>query len=185
MVVGAVDQRVRAVIANVPFAGMGAELPDAERTERFEAMRAALDDESGAGPADSAGPAIGPMAVIRESGGDPDAPAFLPQPESTAWFEKAGGPGSGWKNAFTLRGLGGELPFDPSYAAPFIAPTPLLMIVATEDRVAPANVARSAYALAQDPKRLELIPGDHFAPYSGDPQQHVSKVMIDFLREHL
>jgi fermentation-respiration switch protein FrsA (DUF1100 family) len=185
IVVGAVDRRVRAVIANVPFAGMGQELSASARAERFETMRAALEDESGAGPADTTAPPVGPLPVIRPSNGDPEAAAFLPQPESTAWFEAVGGSGTGWQNTSTLHGLSGDFMFDPSYAAPFLAPTPLLMVVATEDRVASAQVARSAYALAQEPKRLELIPGDHFVPCSGEPQAQVSKAMLDFLREFL
>ena len=185
ILVGAVDRRVKVVIANVPYAGMAQDHRDGERAARFEAMRTALEDESGGGPADIAGPPIGPMPVIRPSGGDPQAPAFLPQPESTEWFEASGGPASGWQNTFTLRGLSGAMPFDPSFAAPFVTPTPMLMVVATEDRVADAEVARHTFALAQEPKRLTLIPGHHFVPYSGAAQQQALESMLDFLYEHL
>ena len=62
LVVGAVDPRVKVVIANVPFAGL-LEDPSAPLDERFAAMRAALEDESGAGPADTTEPPIGPLPV--------------------------------------------------------------------------------------------------------------------------
>ena len=184
LVVGAVDPRVKVVIANVPFAGL-LEDPRAPLDERFAAIRAALQDESGSGPADSTDPPIGPMPVIIPTGGDADTRAFLPQPESTRWFEDAGGPGSAWQNTFTLRGMGGGPAFVPAVAVPFIAPRPLLMVVAEGDRVAPAEMALSAYELAAEPKQLELIDGDHFVPYSGAALEQASTVMRDFLLKYL
>jgi hypothetical protein len=184
MVVGAVDPRVKVVIANVPFAGF---LDDtaAPLQDRFEAMRSALLDESGAGPADSIEAPIGPMGVIIATGGDPEARVFLPQPESTLWFESVGGPGSAWQNTFTLRGMGGPQEFVPAVAVPFLAGRPLLMVAADGDRVAPVEMALTAYELAGEPKQLERIEGDHFVPYSGPAQEHVASVMRDFLLKYL
>jgi fermentation-respiration switch protein FrsA (DUF1100 family) len=68
---------------------------------------------------------------------------------------------------------------------PFIAPRPLLMVVATEDRVAAAEVARAVFEVAGEPKQLELIAGDHFVPYTGPAFEHASIVMRDFLLSHL
>ncbi len=184
LVVGAVDARVKAVIANVPFAGALAD-PSAPLEARFATMRSALEDESGTGPADTTDPAIGPMPVIVPSGADPGARAFLPQPESTRWFESTGGPGSAWQNSFTLRGLGGAVEFVPAVAVPFIAPRPLLMVVATGDRVAPADMALIAYDIAGEPKQLELIEGDHFVPYSGAAFEQAATAMRDFLLKYL
>jgi uncharacterized protein len=184
LVVGGVDPRVKAVIANVPFAGLLDDSP-VPLDERFAAMRAALEDESGSGPADTTEPPIGPMPVVIASGSDPGGRAFLPQPESTQWFEAAGGPGSAWQNTFTLRGMRSEPAFVPAVAVPFIAPRALLMVVASGDRVAPAEMALAAYELAGEPKQLELIDGDHFVPYSGAAMEHVAGVMRDFLLKYL
>ena len=185
LVVAAVDQRVKVVIANVPFAGFSPDIDPAGLDEKFAAMRTALDDETGSGPADSTEPPIGPMPVVLATGSPLGGRAFLPQPESTKWFEAVGGAGSAWENSFTLRELGGDPAFDPSVAVPFIAPRPLLMVIATEDRVADQAVARAAYAIAGEPKQLELIEGDHFVPYSGPAFEQASVVMRDFLRAHL
>jgi fermentation-respiration switch protein FrsA (DUF1100 family) len=185
MVVGAVDPLVKAVIANAPFAGLGSPVDPAELDGRFAAIRAALEDESGAGPADSTEAPIGPLPVIRVTGGDPEGPAFLPQPESTAWFESVGGAGSSWQNTFTLKGLSGSVPFDPSVAAPFLTPKPLLMVVATEDRVAAAAVALATFEAAGEPKQLALVEGDHFVPYYGVGLEQASTVARDFLLAHL
>jgi uncharacterized protein len=184
MVVGAVDPRVKVVIANVPFAGLVAD-PSAPLGERFAAMRSALEDESGSGPADSTDPPIGPMSVIIPTGADDVGRAFLPQPESTLWFETVGGPGSGWQNTFTLGGMGGPHEFVPAVAVPFLAPRPLLMVVAEADRVAPVELALTAYELAAEPKQLERIEGDHFMPYSGAAREQAASVMRDFLLKYL
>jgi uncharacterized protein len=182
MVVAAVDPRVKAVIANAPFAGLGRTYEDSAAA--FAVLRAALEDESGSGPADSTEAPIGPLAVIRTTGGDPDARAYLPQPESTEWFE-AVGPGSGWQNTFTLRGLGGTPGFDPAVAAPYIAPAALLMVVMSDDVVAGAEAARQTYAIASEPKHLEEFPGHHFVPYSGAAQDRAVGHMIAFLKQWL
>jgi uncharacterized protein len=184
LLVGAVDPRVKVVIANVPFAG-SVEDPSAPLDERFAAMRSALEDESGSGPADSTDPPIGPLSVIIPTGGDPEVRAFLPQPESTLWFESVGGPGSGWQNTFTLRGLGGPHEFVPALAVPFLAPRPLLIVVAEDDRVAPVDQALTAFELAAEPKQLERIAGDHFVPYSGAALEQAATVMRDFLLKYL
>ena len=184
LVVGAIDPLAKVVIANAPFAGLGSPIDPAEREQRFAAMRAALDDESGAGPADSTDAPIGPMPVVRAPG-DETTPVFLPQPESTKWFTSEGGEGSAWQNTFTLKGLGGAHSFDPAVAAPFVTPKPLLMVVATLDRVAASEVALAVYETAGEPKQLELIEGDHFVPYSGAGLEQASSVARDFLLKHL
>jgi fermentation-respiration switch protein FrsA (DUF1100 family) len=182
LVVAAIDERVKAVVANAPFAGLSRDpVPAAEADEKFAAMRRALEDETGRGPAD-AGDVIGPMAVVDESGG----PAFLPQPESARWFLNVGGaPDSGWQNTFTLQSMGGDVAFDPSICVPRIAPAALLMVVASEDRLAATDVAITAYSRAGQPKRLELLEGDHFVDYDGPAFDKASAAMREFLLEHL
>ncbi len=181
LVVGACDRRVAAVIANVPFAS----LPDtAQRLAdpgAFAAIRAALLDESGGGPADAAGEAMGPLAVVPEEG--VDLPAFLAFPEASEWFLRAGAdPGAGWHNRVTLRNCFGTVPaFDPGVCASHIAPTPLLMVVASEDRLAPTQGALQTFERAGEPKRLELVEGDHFVVYQGAGFARAAPVMRDFL----
>jgi cephalosporin-C deacetylase-like acetyl esterase len=167
IVVGACDDRVGAVVANVPFAGLAAADDDDPGNARFEALRAAFLDDSGHGLADGPGEVMGPMPVVTEGGGG--EVGFLGEPESAAWFlEAGGGPGSSWRNEVTLANAFGTDPaFDPGVCVAHVAPTPLLIVAATEDRVAPVEIARAAYARAGEPKRLEMIEGNHYAPYSG------------------
>jgi fermentation-respiration switch protein FrsA (DUF1100 family) len=52
-----------------------------------------------------------------------------------------------------------------SVFTPWISPTPLLMIVALDDDLAWPDLALDAYEQAKEPKKLVLLPGNHFCPY--------------------
>jgi cephalosporin-C deacetylase-like acetyl esterase len=176
--VGAVDRRVKAVVASVPFAGLGdaATLDDDQVEERVAAITAALDAD--APPHADLAPE-GP--VVREPGSD--VPGFLDQPEAAEWF-LATGPGTGWENRFQLR-WSREVSFDPAVCAMRLAPTPLLMVVAADDRVAPAAVALDTFERAAEPKQLELLDGHHFCAYDGPAHTRAVAVTTDFLVRHL
>jgi hypothetical protein len=180
-VLGACDRRVKAVVANVPFAGLPG-VDYADTGERFSNLRAWLLDESGRGPADTARDTIGPVAVVEEEGND--LPVFLPQAESREWFLRTGGvPGSRWRNRATLVGMGAG--WDPGVCTEHIAPTPLLMVVATQDRLAATDVSRAAFARAFEPKRLEMVPGHHFDPYDDPCFEQAANAARDFFVQHL
>jgi fermentation-respiration switch protein FrsA (DUF1100 family) len=186
LVVGAVDRRVRAVVANVPLAGFpGVDYDDADATaERFAALRAALDDPAGPGTAASPAAPTGPLAPVHAP--DNDLHVVMPQPESTEWFLRAGGEGSNWENRILLgRVPDGTPAFDPGVAAAHVAPTPLLMVVASDDTLAATDVALAAYERAGDPKQLDLVEGHHFVDYDGDAFEVASGVMREFLVRHL
>jgi fermentation-respiration switch protein FrsA (DUF1100 family) len=175
----AVDRRVKAVVANVPFAATGP--IDAtgaeERARRFAAIADVLEGRTPP-PTD---PPLGPMPVVREPGSD--VPGFLDQPESAEWF-LANGPGTGWENRVTVQ-FSADPPFDPGSCIERVAPTPLLMVVASEDRTAPAEMALGAFAAAGEPKQLEVLDGHHFADYQGEGFDRALDVSRRFLVEHL
>jgi fermentation-respiration switch protein FrsA (DUF1100 family) len=186
IMLGACDERVRAVVANAPFAGLGGDTDYADTRARFEAMRAAFLDESGKGLADMRDtPAFGPLAVVEEEG--VPLAAFLPQPESKEWFLRVGAePGSHWRNQVTVRNSFGTDPlYDPGVCVEYVAPTPLLMVVATEDRLAATADSQAAYERAGEPKRLVMIEGHHFSSYEGEALARASCVARDFFLEHL
>jgi fermentation-respiration switch protein FrsA (DUF1100 family) len=184
LVVGAVDRRVRAVVANVPWAGS----PDVDYLETdalFAAMCDALNDPCGPGTATMRGEPAGPAAVVEEPG--ELLPAFLPQPESSEWFLRAGRvPGSGWENRVWFGVAPAEAPaFDPGVAVGHVAPTPLLMVVATDDNLAATDVALAAFERAGEPKSLELLEGHHFVPYDGDAFTRAATRARDFFVDSL
>ncbi len=184
IVVGACDKRVRAVVANVPFCGLqGVDYSNVPDT--FEAIRNNLYDESGKGLADVSGEIMGPFAVVDEE--DIELPVFLDQPEAQKWFLAFGKiPGSRWENRITLRNTFGTDPaFDPGMCIRHLSPKPLLMVVATKDEMAETAVSTAAFDRAGEPKKLEMIEGDHFVTYQGKGLAQASTVMRDFLLEHL
>ena len=176
---GATDRRLKAVVANAPFAGLGDLGPDDHDAAeaRFAAMAEVL---TGARPLPETHE-IGPMAVVLEAG--LEGSAFLPQPESSEWF-LANGPGTGWQNHFTLS-MSAEPPFDPFVCAGHVSPAALLMVVASHDVVASTEVALAAFEQAREPKQLELVEGHHFVDYQGEGFEHVVGVMTAFLLAHL
>jgi cephalosporin-C deacetylase-like acetyl esterase len=178
IVVGAVDDRVRAVVANVPFAGFSADNYQDEMTQRFEAMRAALEDTSGDAPADSDDDPVGPLAVVDEAG--VDLPVFLGDEHSSTWFLALRASAPTWRNEVLLHRAGpGEPPYDPGVAVAHLH-QPALFVVATDDRVAPTEVALASFERAPEPKQLDLIEGHHFTPYSGEGFARASNAARDF-----
>ena len=164
LMLGAVDDRVRAAVVNVPFAGF----PDAEygdTTPVLAAIDAGLADGSLA--AEAAAAPMGPFSVVEEAGNE--LAPFLGQPESAAWF-LAVGAGTTWRNQVTVAGaFGTDPPFDPGVAVAQLR-CPVLFVVATHDHVAETHVAVAAYERAPEPKELLMLDGDHFALYSGESQ---------------
>ena len=164
LMLAAIDDRVRAAVVNVPFAGF----PDVEYGDTravLEAIDAGLADGSLA--AEAAASPMGPFSVVEEPGND--LAPFLGHPESAAWFLDVGA-GTTWRNEVTVAGaFGTDPPFDPGLAVAQLR-CPVLFVVASGDRVAETHVAIAAYERAPEPKELLMLDGDHFALYSGESQ---------------
>ena len=176
LVLGATDDRVRAVVAQAPYVGDPG-LEDADGTRFAAILAAALGDAPGPGEQ-----LIGPLPVVAA---DPSGPAMLPQPESWKWFRGLAKDAPSWQNEVTLLLDGAPAPFEPALAARHLEATPLLMIVATEDRVAETELALAAFEQAGGPKRLEVVIGDHFIVYHGTGFEQASGAARDFLVEAL
>jgi dienelactone hydrolase len=160
IIVAACDDRVRAVAANVPLVGFPG-IDYSDTSAEFAAVRAwVLADPAGLDR--SAEAVVGPFAVVEEAGSD--LTPYLPQPESAEWFLAVGGrPDSTWRNQITLRNaFAGSPRFDPGLCVAHVAPTPLLMVVASEDRLAATEVALGAVERAADPKMRDMVSGPQF-----------------------
>jgi uncharacterized protein len=160
LVVAALDERVGAVVANVPFVGR----PDAARTDDDDAFnRLALgvrDYTHGAGDV------VGPLPVVTERA--MDGGAVMPQTEAAEWFLDEGRrTGSRWQNRVLLPGGNGMTDFDPAVVLSRLR-TPTLLVLASEDRVAPTAAGLAAFELLPGTKELLVIEGHHFTPYAGE-----------------
>ena len=56
--------------------------------------------------------------------------------------------------------------YEPGIYIPRIAPTPLLMILASHDTRCPTDDQLAAYSTAHEPRKLHLFKGGHYDPYS-------------------
>lgn len=157
LVVGAVDERVTAIVAQIPVCGR--EPPTLDPTPaNFEAIRASLLS----GDVSAPDVTVGPLPVV-----SPDqlgTPSLLEPIQAYRWFIEYGARhGTGWLNRVTRVLPGTPVPYNPVLCAPFVGP-PTLMIVAPEDEMVHADygVARSAYELMPHPKEWYDIAGGHF-----------------------
>jgi uncharacterized protein len=183
MVVGAIDERVAAIVAQIPVCGQVA--PTLEPTRaNFDAIRASLLGGDVAG-----GPDVthGPLPVV-----SPDqlgTPSLLEPIQAFRWFIEHGARhGTGWHNRVTRILPDTPVPYSPVLCAPFLTP-PTLMMVAPEDEMPHANydVARLAYRLMPEPKEWHDIAGGHFGllHHPSPLFDEASRIQAEFLQRWL
>ena len=177
IVLGATDRRLRCVVAQVPTIsgyeqGLRRVSPDllpALETAFREDDRAQLRGEPPRRQAIvSADTTV--AAAYRAS----DAIGFYLQPL----------PAGRWENSVTLRSTRAARMYEPGVWISRVSPTPLLLVVARDDTMTVADLALAAYERALEPKRLALIPGGHFAPYT-DQFAPAQAAATGWFREHL
>lgn len=183
ILVGAVDERVGAVVAQVPACGEHP-IPTDPDGQRFASIRetflhADLDWE----PQET----LGPMPVVSS---DPvGTPCMLTPLSAFRWFIEYGGRyGTTWENRATVVSPGVPVPFHAGLCSPHLN-VPLQMVVAREDEMPGSNsrIARAVFEAAPAPKELMEIDGGHFGllHYPGLLFDEVSHAQVDFLKRHL
>jgi dienelactone hydrolase len=181
-VVGAIDRRVKAVVGQAPvisgrrnFQGLVRVDLEAATHREFEADRRAR----------AAGESPAVIPVVAE---DPSQPAALPAVDAYEYFCGPGGVierDPGFANEITVRSIEYLYGYEPGRYVPRITPTPLLMIVARQDSLAPSDVALHAYESAAQPKHLVTIDGGHFDVIRGPAAQVAQAAARDWFAEHL
>jgi len=163
MVVGAIDRRVKCVVAQVPLASGYDNARRLIRADYLAGVQQMFADDRRARMAGK------PPAMIPVVAEDPAAPSALPTPDSWKWFTETGrSRAPSWKNEVTLRSVEMFTGYEPGSYAAFISPTPLMMVVALGDVLTVADLALGAYERALEPKRLVTLPGGHFDAYVKD-----------------
>ncbi|MGA5200659.1 alpha/beta hydrolase [Streptomyces variegatus] len=84
----------------------------------------------------------------------------------------------------TLRSTLKAQMYDPGIWAPRVAPTPLLMVVATNDVITPTDLAEAAFETAGEPKKLVHFDGGHFDAYASNLEE-TSGAALDWFAQHL
>lgn len=175
-VVAAIDRRVKAVCGQVP-AVAGRRTFEAGVPKEF--WQAVWDGQAADRLARARGEAPAMIPVVTA---DPAQPAVMPTPDAYAFFSAY--EGTAWRNEVTLRST--ELGYEAGEFLKFVAPTPLLMVIAEDDDiVTPGEWAKEAYDTAAEPKNLVWIPGGHFDAYTGESFEISSGAAREFFLKHV
>ncbi|CAG2160637.1 alpha/beta hydrolase [Cupriavidus numazuensis] len=158
LVLAATDPRVKCVVSQVPTIS-GFE--QSRRRVSPDGLADYLDNLISDLRSSHAGEAPGTQAVVS---GDLSIPAAYRSEEAQAFYLRDVGTAT-WPNTVTLRSSFAARMYEPGAWISRISPRPLLMIVATDDRVTLTDLELRAYEDALEPKRLITIAGGHFSPY--------------------
>jgi fermentation-respiration switch protein FrsA (DUF1100 family) len=178
LVVGAIDRRVKCVVAQVPLIS-GHE--NARRLVRADLIKPTQDMFDADREARYRGDAPMMIPVVAPEG----EPCALPTADSYEWFTTSGSDRApSWINECTLRSVEMFWEYEPGTYLPWISPTPLLMVVARGDHLTVSDLAIDAFERAREPKKLELLSGGHFDAYIADFERS-SGAARDWFVQHL
>jgi uncharacterized protein len=176
-VVAAIDRRVKVVCGQVPLVSGRRAFETLVRIDFWQQTWELL-------AADRFARARGETAaMLPVVDADPTAQSALPTPDSYEFFSAY--EGTSWRNEVTLRSLEFFQGYEPGEYLKRISPTPLLMIVAPNDRLVAGELACDAYETAAHPKKLVVVPGGHFDAYVGRGFEISSGAARDWFVEHL
>ena len=157
--VAAHDRRIRCVVSQIGQMSGFEALRRAFRPQaRVDALRDVYDDRERRFQGE-------PPRMIKAVSGMPGEPCAMAGMPAYEYFMEQSRIAPRWQNSLTLRSLDLLWGLENSVFVSRISPTPLLMIVALEDELVPSDVSLAAYELALEPKKLVLLPGNHFTPY--------------------
>ena len=183
IVAGALDERVRTVVAQVPACGSGPPAADLDESH-FESMRRTFLD----GALVSAdGSTLGPLPVV--SFDQLGSPSLLTPLTAFRWFIEYGGrAGTTWQNWATLVRSTARPSWQPVLCAAHLR-GPALFIIASEDEMpgCRTEVSRLAASLAPTGTQTVEIEGGHFGllHYPSPLFDQVSSIERDFLLRQL
>lgn len=176
---GAFDRRVKAVVSQVPLVDGPA---NAARLNRADNLPQVLAFLAGDRAQRYTTGTVNYIPVVAPEG----QPSALPTPESLDFFTKVVATSAPrWENRTTLESMEKFLEYNPGANIARISPTPLLMVVAEDDRLTPTDLAIEAYMRAREPKRLVLFRGGHFAAYQEPGLNTTAPAAVEWFRQWL
>jgi fermentation-respiration switch protein FrsA (DUF1100 family) len=159
LVLAATDRRIKAVVSQVPTVngyeqGLRRIAPDA--VAALENVFVEDDRAQARGE---------PPRTMKVVSSDMSEPAAYRSPDAVAFYLQPL-PDGAWENVVTFRSNRAARQYEPGVWVSRISPTPLLMLVATHDNLTVTSLELEAYEQALQPKKLTIIPGGHFDPYT-------------------
>lgn len=155
-----VDPRVKAVVALCPaFSVLGTvqTVAGAAGVQRYLARVVGAHERRAAGEPSA------PIAIVAPKG----QPCLLGAPGAYEWFSAHAD--AGWHNGTTQESVARMAEYAPEAFVEMIAPKPVLVLAARQDRLVPLAQIESVLARAGAPKRLEIHEGGHFDFLPGGP----------------
>lgn len=176
---GAFDRRVKAVVSQVMLVDGPA---NAARLNRADALPGVVGFLAGDRVQRYATDTINYLPVVGPEG----SPSALPTPESNAFFTNVVAKNAPrWENRVTLESMEKFLEYNPGANIHRISPTPLLMVVADDDRLTPTDLAVQAYARALEPKKLVMFRGGHFDAYQEPALNTTAGAAVEWFKQWL
>ena len=177
--VGAIDQRVKAIVAQVPACGDEPPPPDPKGLLYASICETFMHGDVTGTPETT----YGPIPIV--SFDQRTIPSLLTPLTAFRWFIEYGGRyGTGWENSASLVTPITPAPLHPALCAPFIKAS-LLMVVAREDEMPGASslIAQKTFDATPQPKEYFKIEGGHFGLlyYPSPLFDQVSRSEVDFL----
>lgn len=178
--IAAFDKRIKSVVAQVPAVGVWdtrfAKLSPNELARTYGYFSANRNETYATGR-------VTYFPVVTD---DPKKRAVMPQKEAYEYFITSfGGKAPNWRNQVTVESLEVNMEGRPVADIQLISPTPLLMIVASNDTISPTELQKKAFDQAKEPKKLVEVKGGHFDAYSGAGFEVGSKAAVDWFTQHL
>lgn len=182
IVVGSIDNKVKALVLQVPGLGSEGPPPDPDGS-RFEAIKDTLLYADLSGRESTYGPI---PVVSSDQIGNPSA---LKPITAYRWFIEYGGRfETKWENQVTDVNPKPSIKFHSGLCAPYVD-VPVLMVVSPDDEMpgAETKVARLVFDKVQGPKEWVEIDGGHFGLlyYPSPFFDQASKAQVDFLKKYL
>lgn len=174
---GAFDKRVKAVVAQVPATNA----PERNQTMTPEALARRIAWQAAQRTEQYVTGVVKYFPVIAAAG----KPAVFPQQESYDFFTDVAKIAPNWENRVTVESLEMIREYSPTTYIQLISPTPLLMIVASDDVLTSTPAEKADFERAREPKRLVVIEGGHFAVYQGPGFDIASQAAVEWFEQYL
>lgn len=178
LAVAAVDRRVKCVVAQVPATSGIRTAQRLMTPDMLAGLRKQLDEER-TRLVQGKHPSMIQMVAL-----DPNTPCAFPGERLYKAYTAFGNHAPNWRNECTLRSLDWWLEYDVTAYAKAISPTPLLMILASEDQISPLEIQLETFESAHEPKKVVIVAGDHFAAYLENFEKF-SSMAATYFKEHL
>jgi len=175
----AFDKRIKAAVAQVPLING---MENARRLNRPDALAQFIEVLAEDRKQRYTQGSGGSVPVVAPEG----EPSALPTPDSYEWFTTTGkNRAPNWRNQVSLESMEKFLEYNPAANIHLISPTPLLMVVASNDTLTPTDLAIAAYERALEPKSLAIVKGPHFGAYTEPGFSQSAPPAVEWFKQHL